>query len=92
VRDRSHRISPRVGISDGFASQSPFASAALAPRGLTALSKHLYATAKTFPAEYHARRGAVPRDALGQRSTVGPRGSLRAFAPRFVPHYQYPGS
>jgi hypothetical protein len=88
VRDRSHGISSRVGISDGFASQSPFSSGAFTPPGLTALSKHLYASAKNFPSEYQAKRGIVPRDAAGQGSTGSPRGSAASSTPPFVPHYR----
>jgi hypothetical protein len=88
VRDPANGISSEVGISNGFASQTPFASGALAPPGLTALSKHPYATAKLFPAEYHTGPGGIPRDALGQRDTAGPARSPGRFTPLFVPHYQ----
>jgi hypothetical protein len=88
VRNPANGISPEVGVSNGFASQTPFSSGALAPAGLTAFSKHLYAGAKSFPAEFHARPGHVPRDALGRRDTAGPRRSAGAFTPLFVPHYQ----
>jgi hypothetical protein len=88
VRNPANGISPQVGVSNGFASQTPFPSGALAPPGLTALSKHLYDGAKSFPTEFHAQPGRVPRDALGRRDTAGPRGSPGAFAPLFVPHYQ----
>jgi hypothetical protein len=83
VRNPANGIPAGVGISDGFASQTPFPSGAKAPPGLTALSKHLYAGAKSFPADYPA--GAIrPIDALGARDT----GSNNSFAPLFIPHYQ----
>jgi hypothetical protein len=83
VRNPANGISPSVGISDGFASQTPFPSGALAPVGLTALSKHLYNGAKQFPADY--REGHIrPLNALGFRDTEDERG----FTPLFVPHFQ----
>jgi hypothetical protein len=88
VRNPANGISPAVGISDGFASESPFPSGAYAPDGLTAYSKHPYSGPKSYPAEYHVKPGNVPRDALGRRDTVGARRSPGAFEPRFVPHYQ----
>jgi len=88
LRNPANGISREVGISNGFASQTPFASGALAPPGLTALSKHPYATAKMFPAEYHIGPGSIPRDALGQRDTAGPARSPGRLTPLFVPRYQ----
>ncbi len=83
VRNPANGISPSVGISDGFASQTPFPSGALAPLGLTALSKHLYNGAKQFPANY--REGHIkPLNALGFRDTENEKG----FKPLFVPHFQ----
>ncbi len=82
VRNPANGIGPGVGISDGFASQTPFPSGANAPVGLTALSKHLYDGAKTFPAA-DRERSLTPLDALGQRDTL-----KDSFAPLFVPHYQ----
>ena len=88
VRNPADGISPNVGVSDGFASQTPFSSGALAPGGITALSKHLYAGIKSFPSGYGAGPGALPLDALGRRDTAGSRGSPDAFTPLFVPRYQ----
>ena len=82
VRNPANGIGPGVGISDGFASQTPFPSGANAPVGLTALSKHLYDGAKTFPAA-DQERSLIPLDALGERDTL-----KDSFAPLFVPHYQ----
>ena len=82
VRNPANGIGSGVGISDGFASQTPFPSGAQAPSGLTALSKHLYDGAKTFPAAYR-ERSLTPLNALGERDTLED-----SFAPLFVPHYQ----
>jgi hypothetical protein len=82
VRNPANGVGPGVGISDGFASQTPFPSGANAPLGLTALSKHLYNGAKTFPAA-DQERSLVPLGALGERDTL-----KDSFAPLFVPHYQ----
>jgi hypothetical protein len=88
VRNPANGISPGVGITDGFASQTPFPSPTYAPAGLTAYSKHLYDGAKSFPSEYRASSGRVPRNALGERDTVGSHGTSGALTPLFVPHYQ----
>jgi hypothetical protein len=82
VRNPANGIGPGVGISDGFASQTPFPSGADAPLGLTALSKHLYDGAKTFPAA-DQERSLIPLNAVGERDTL-----QDSFAPLFVPHYQ----
>ncbi len=83
VRNPANGISANVGISDGFASQTPFPSGALAPAGMTALSKHLYNGTRQFPAEY--KEGNLkPLNALGVRDTEGGRG----FKPLFVPQFQ----
>jgi hypothetical protein len=88
VRDPASGIPPGVGVTDGFADQTPFPSGAHAPAGLTAFSKHLYAGAKQFPADFRVGPGNVPLDALGARDTVGPRGSDEGLTPRFLPTYQ----
>jgi hypothetical protein len=88
VRKPANGISPAVGISDGFASQTPFFSAAYAPPGLTAYSKHPYAGPRSFPAALRPGRAAVPVDALGRRDTVGTGHSVEALTPRYVPSYQ----
>ena len=80
--DPGNGIGAGVGISDGFASQTPFPSGAQAPPGLTALSKHLYDGAKTFPAA-EQERSLTPLNALGEADTL-----KDSFAPLFVPHYQ----
>jgi hypothetical protein len=82
VRNPVNGISPGVGITNGFASQTPFPSGAAAPLGLTALSKHPYVGVESFPARYRGGH-SVPVDALGLRDTV--KGS---FTPLFLPTYQ----
>ena len=82
VRDPANGISPGVGITDGFADQTPFPSGAQAPLGLTALSKHLYNGPKSFPAAY-PERTIRPLNALGVRDTLP-----KSFEPLFVPHFQ----
>ncbi len=72
-----------VGITNGFASETPFPSGADAPSGLTALSKHPYVGVRSFPAEYHVR-SVHPVNALGLRDTA----SRASFKPSFVPSYQ----
>jgi hypothetical protein len=89
LRDPANGVSPGVGISDGFASQTPFATGALLPAGITALSKHLYAAPENIPAEYKPEPGIKPLDAFGmlnshsQVSTASP-----YYRPLFVPRYQ----
>ncbi len=82
VRNPANGISRAVGITDGFASESPFASGANAPSGLTALSKHPYTGAKILPAAFQQHRNS-PIDALGNRDA--PR---HVFTPAFIPSYQ----
>ncbi len=85
VRNPANGIPPGVGITNGFASQTPFPSGANAPAGLTALSKHPYAGAKTFPAGYHPD-SIRPVNAQGARDTrAGERAPYNAL---FVPSYQ----
>ncbi|HYM45552.1 MAG TPA: hypothetical protein VES65_05250, partial [Solirubrobacteraceae bacterium] len=88
VRSPAHGIGSGVGITNGFADQTPFTSGAHSPAGLTALSKHLYTGVKSFPSEFHVTHGNVPLDALGERDTVGPHGSAGSLTPLFVPRYQ----
>lgn len=83
IRNPANGISLGVGVTDGFASQTPFPSGAGAPLGLTALSKHLYQGAKEFPADY-PEGSITPIDALGQADTI----SHGNFTPLFVPAYQ----
>ena len=83
VRNPATGISPQVGITNGFASETPFPSGADAPLGLTALSKHPYTGAKDFPAAFREEQ-IRPINALGERDTS----SNKSFTPLFVPTYQ----
>jgi hypothetical protein len=83
VRDPAHGIPAGVGISNGFASQTPFPSGADAPLGLTALSKHLYNGARSYPSGY-PERSIRPVNALGFKDTE----PGAAFKPLFIPTYQ----
>ena len=85
VRDPANGISPAVGITDGFASQTPFPSGANAPVGLTALSKHPYANLKSFPGDYRVG-SMLPVDALGAPDTLP--GEKRPYTPLFVPSFE----
>jgi hypothetical protein len=83
IRDPSNGI-PRVGISNGFASQTPFAAGSTSPRGLTALSKHPYQGFIRFPA------GALvdderPLDARGR--VAGKQEAPGRWREDFVPEY-----
>jgi hypothetical protein len=89
VRDPAHDISPRVGISDGFASQTPFASGAKEPAGVTALSKHLYKDPFRIPGEYEPAPGIKPIDALGRvDSTSEVSKANPVYQPLFVPAFR----
>jgi hypothetical protein len=89
IRDPAHDISPKVGISDGFASETPFAAGSLVPAGTTALSKHLYASPKSIPSEYTPEPGIKPLNALGQPDfTTGGTKSSPLYTPLFVPTYR----
>jgi hypothetical protein len=83
VRDPANGISPSVGITDGFASQTPFPSGAAAPLGLTALSKHPYVGPRSFPSEYFEDH-VIPLNAMG----LSDKSSKTSFQPQFVPDYQ----
>jgi hypothetical protein len=83
LRTPGNGISARVGIANGFASQTPFDGGALAPAGLTALSKHPYVGVRSFPAEYRVTT-IRPINALGAGDTA----SRRSFTPLFIPTYQ----
>jgi hypothetical protein len=82
VRNAANCISAGVGITNGFASQTPFPSGAAAPAGLTALSKHPYVNARSFPSGY-VERADVPKNALGERDAA-----RASFTPFFIPTYQ----
>ena len=82
VRDPDHGISEDVGITNGFASQTPFAAAGSVPAGTTALSKHLYRGPLYFPR--NATIDSVrPLDALGAPDSTT---SKAPYTPRFTPN------
>jgi hypothetical protein len=85
VRNPASGISSGVGITDGFASETPFPSGAGAPLGLTALSKHPYVSTREFPAGYRVS-ALRPVNALGYSDTVYDARS--PFTPLFLPGYQ----
>ncbi|HEY4896466.1 MAG TPA: hypothetical protein VII01_10285 [Solirubrobacteraceae bacterium] len=89
ARSAASHIGRGVGITDGFASETPFPSGASSPAGLTALSKHPYVGARSFPAEYHVN-ALHPVNALGLRDTETKRSTTPAFIPSFqslLPEY-----
>jgi hypothetical protein len=77
-----------IGIGDGFANQTPFPAGSTSPKGLTAIDKHPYYSARRFPqdAEFNA---IVPLDAKGRRSSKEHRrpGDEPVQRDRFVPSY-----
>lgn len=80
---REGGVSEGVGISDGFASQTPFASAGEVPLGTTALSKHLYRGPQYFP-RTATIDGVRPVDALGSPDSTT---SGAPFTPKFTPDF-----
>jgi hypothetical protein len=85
VHDPANGLDPSVGVTNGFASQTPFPSGADAPPGLTALSKHPYVQLKSFPSNYEPGY-TRPVDALG-RNDIEPK-EPPPFTPRFIPSFE----
>ena len=91
VRDPANGISSEVGISDGFASQTPFPSGALAPLGMTALSKHLYNGAQQLPSRLQGKedqaagRTRLPRHRRRTRIQTAVRPRIPVAVPRVLP-------
>jgi hypothetical protein len=85
VRSPQNGLTSEVGITDGFASETPFPSGASAPIGLTALSKHPYVGERRFPEAYDPS-ALRPVNALGVQDTVFP--ARLPFQPLFTPTYQ----
>jgi hypothetical protein len=85
VHNPANGIAPGVGISDGFASQTPFPSGKGAPLGLTALSKHPYVSGRAYPGAFKAGADR-PVNALGVQDIVAK--SKPPFAPLFIPSYE----
>jgi hypothetical protein len=80
---------PKIGIGNGFASQTPFAAGSTSPPGLTAIDKHPYYGIKRFPRDA-VFDGIEPVDAVGNTSydeQKSPEGEL-ARRDRFVPTYE----
>ena len=69
VRNPANGISPEVGITDGFASETANASGATVPVGTTAISKHPYASYQYFPPS-EEEDGNIPINALGEPDYV----------------------
>jgi hypothetical protein len=78
-------LSPSVGVTNGFASETPFPGGSAAPLGLTALSKHPYHGVRSFPSSYDPS-GVRPVNALGVQDTL-PKAAA-PFIPLFVPEYE----
>ncbi len=85
VRNPANGISPEVGISDGFASESPFPSGAAAPLGETALSKHPYVGRRIYPGSYRVDYDR-PVNALGEIDLANK--PVPPFTPLFIPSYE----
>ncbi len=85
VRNPANGISSKVGITDGFASETPFPSGAAAPLGMTALSKHPYEGVRSYPSEYITYSDR-PMNALGVQDTLP--GQHGLFTPLFIPNYE----
>jgi hypothetical protein len=78
----------RVGISDGFASQVPWPSGATEPAGITAISKHYYRDAISFPAQALIN-GVRPVDESGRPSgTPAGQGGNTRWTDTFIPSYR----
>jgi hypothetical protein len=79
---------PEVGIGDGFANQTPFASGSTSPKGLTAIDKHPYYGLKRFP-RGQLLNDVAALDARGRPNFTARRGPggrvIRR--DRFVPRY-----
>jgi hypothetical protein len=87
VRNPSSGISSDVGITDGFASQTPFASGSLLPAGVTAMSKHLYNSGSYFPRD-SASDSIRPLNALGANDfTTSGTASKPVYKSIFTPNY-----
>lgn len=87
VRNPANGISPDVGITDGFASQTPFASGALLPIGITAASKHLYNSGSYFPRD-GVSNSIKPLNAQGGNDfTTSGTASKPIYKSIFTPNY-----
>jgi hypothetical protein len=89
VRNPANGISSDVGITDGFASETPFPTGAHLPVGITAMSKHPYAGVRSFPSAYEPSKGYLPLNALGEENIIGSlEPATNYYIPFFLPTYQ----
>ncbi len=87
VRNPANGISPGVGLTDGFANETPFTSPAALPTGLTAMSKHLYQSGEYYPND-EEDNAIQPLNALGEKSyTTSGTSSAPVFTPLFKPTF-----
>ncbi len=70
VRDPANGISPGVGITDGFASQTPFPSGAQAPRRAHRAQQAPVRTAPRASPPPTRKGRSAPLNALGERDTL----------------------
>jgi hypothetical protein len=75
-----------VGITDGFASETPFAAPSRTPSGLTALSKHPYHGLTIYP-QGQVINSLRSLGALGQPDYRGGATFADNAYDRFIPHY-----
>jgi hypothetical protein len=88
VRDARNGVS-KIGVGNGFASQTPWESGATSPHGLTAIDRHPYYGMRHFPAD-SVIDDNMPIDAQGNWdfTDTGTRtsgGGIRR--DHFIPHY-----
>ncbi len=87
LRNPANGVS-RVGIGDGFASQTPFAAGSTEPTGVTAMSKHPYSGARQVFGASTGASSCRPVNALGQREGTAAGGDWQdAFTPSYVDYF-----
>lgn len=87
LRNPANGVS-RVGIGDGFASQTPFAAGSTEPTGVTAMSKHPYSGARQVFGANTGASSCRPVNALGQREGTAAGGDWQdAFTPSYVDYF-----
>ncbi len=87
VRNPANGISPGVGLTDGFANETPFTSPAALPTGLTAMSKHLYQSGEYYPND-EEDNAIQPLNALGTKSySISGTKSQPVYTPLFRPTF-----
>ena len=76
-----------VQLTNGFASETPFPSAANQPAGVIAMSKHYYPTHSNYPQDINYN-GAKPLNALLQKGYTNNKAPyVDSFVPTYVSHY-----